>query len=94
MSVAEWIVAIIGPAGVAALIPRAMKEYREIKNGNANREKQANRMALGEAEFQTEWRRILSEHAATVRRIALNWGVPENVLPEWPKPPTRQKANQ
>lgn len=99
MTTAEWIVAIVGPAGLAALIPRAMKEFRAWRSGRAEDEKRANRSALGrlveaetETEFQTEWRRLLSEHAAHVRRIAIDWGVPENVLPEWPKPPARQKV--
>ena len=97
MTVQE-LTALVIALGSAPVILKAIDGYKAWKSGQAHREKQTNRNALGrlieaedETEFQTEWRRIISEHAAKVRRIAIDWGVPENALPEWPKPPIRQK---
>lgn len=85
MSLAEWIIAIVGPAGLAALIPRAMKEYREIRNGNARREKDENRKSLGRLVIAEEYVRVLERHISKLERMLILMGVPENKLPTWPQ---------
>jgi len=98
MSVQE-VVAFVVAIGSMPAILKLIDWAKATKSGRAHAERERNRNALGrlveaedEAEFQTEWRRIISEHASHVRRIAIEWGVPENKLPQWPKPPTRAKA--
>jgi hypothetical protein len=95
MTIAELTALLIAIGSMPVLL-KIIDWFKATRSGRAQAEKINNRNALGrlvkaeeESEFQTEWRRIISEHASTVRRIALDWGVPEHVLPDWPKPPER-----
>ena len=95
MSVQELVAVVIALGSMPALL-KLIDWAKATKSGRAHAERERNRNALGrlveaedEAEFQTEWRRIISEHASHVRRLAIEWGVPEHVLPKWPNPPTR-----
>lgn len=90
MSVTELtaLVIALGSMPVLSKIIDAIKAWR---SGRAIAEKMQNRNALGRlvaaedrADEESAYRRIMAEHASTLRRLLIEWGYPENKLPPWP----------
>ena len=93
------IAAIIGAGGLAALVPQIFSGVRGLLDGHHAREKAENVDALAqrdrailERDRADRCRRVMVEHAATVRRIAIEHGIGQH-LPPWPgenKPPEKE----
>lgn len=87
------IATIIGAGGLAALIPQIFSGVRGLLDGHHAQEKAENVDALAqrdaairERNAADRSRRIAVEHAATVRRIAIEHGL-ARYLPPWPGEP-------
>ena len=84
------IAAVIGAGGLAALIPQIFSGVRGLLDGHHAQEKAENVDALAQRDAAIRERnaadrrsRIAIEHAATVRRIAIEHGL-GRYLPPWP----------
>lgn len=87
------IAAILGAGGLTVLVPQLITGIRGVIDGHHAQEKAENVDALAqrdaairERDRADRCRRVMAEHAATVRRIAIEHGIGQH-LPPWPGEP-------
>ena len=93
------IAAILGAGGLTVLVPQLITGIRGMIDGHHAQEKAENVDALAqrdaairERDRADRCRRVLEEHAATVRRIAIEHGL-GHLLPPWPAEPGTHPAD-
>jgi hypothetical protein len=74
---------VLALGGVPAII-KLLDWFRALKSGKARTEKERNRMALNQLEEEMSYRRVMQEYASKLRRMLIDFGVPEDKIPEWP----------
>ncbi len=88
------IIGILGGAG--GFLTVSLQEFRKWRSGAAEKERNTNRSlkqqvddAIAIRDWSDERRRIIAEKAAKWRRVAIEYGVPEEELGRWPELPPK-----
>lgn len=94
----EWAALIAAAAGLltaaGAMVKQSVEGWRAVRSGKARDERVRNRTLLervaaaeDEADREGAYRRVISEYASTLRRLLIDHGVPEHLIPPWPQRP-------
>ena len=98
MKAGEWAAIIAAAAGLltaaGAMVKQSVDGWRAVRSGRARDEQVRNRTLLervnaaeDEADREGAYRRVISEYASALRRLLIDHGVPESLIPPWPPRP-------
>jgi len=87
----EQLTALVIAIGSAPVVMKTIDWIKAVRTGKAREEKANNRNALGRlvaaedrADMEASYRRVMQEYASQLRRLLVEWGYPEDKLPQWP----------
>lgn len=94
----QTVALVIGAGGLAGLVTGLVKGIQDWRSGEHTREKERNQDALSQRDRavkdrddalrlldrEATRRRVIAEYASTLRRVAIEHGVPTDDLPPWP----------
>ena len=83
----EFWVAIIAALGGGVFVEKAVTGVYKWLTGGHERERDALQQALGEADAEAAYRRVLQETLSETRRVAFDRGIRQEDLPPFPKRP-------
>ena len=86
---------------IGAMTKQLVDGWRAMRSGKARDERVKNRTLLDRmqaaecdadearriADVEASYRRVLSEYASALRRLLIEHGVPERIIPPWPARP-------
>lgn len=95
-----WPVVAVAVGG-SGFLTVVVQEFGKWRSGRADEERQENltlaqRVDLAEAwrEWEATYRRLTAEHCSHVRRVAIEYGAPIELIGAWPKPPDKPQTNK
>lgn len=95
-----WPVIAIAVGG-SGFLTVGIQELGKWRSGQAEEERQENLTLAQKAELAEAWReheatyrRLISEHCSHVRRIAIEYGAPLEIIGAWPKPPDKPNLSK